>query len=241
MRNENMAKNNGVSQAKRWVKKCAKAVAILLVAYLFVLVAGLIPVNNHFVPVEDGVTIYLVSNSVHADLIVPVENEVVDWRDDFADTEFLADPMQKSHVAFGWGDRGFYLETPTWNDLKFSTAANALFWPSDTCIHVDFTNLNEYSQPPASLTLSREQYEQLIQFIRDSFVTDHENIKQIKGHQFGSTDAFFEAKGTYHALNTCNSWVGRALKSSGVSVPLLTPLPKTPMLYLPEQHEHQND
>ena len=42
------------------------------------------------------------------------------------------------YVAFGWGDRGFYLETPTWDDLKYSTVLKALFWHSPAVMHVSF-------------------------------------------------------------------------------------------------------
>jgi len=33
-------------------------------------------------------------------------------------------------------------------------------------------------------------------------------------------------------FNTCNSWVGRGLKTAGARTPWLSPLPKTPMLYI---------
>ena len=38
------------------------------------------------------------------------------------------------YVAIGWGDRGFYVDTPTWADLKLSTLCNALFVPSESVL-----------------------------------------------------------------------------------------------------------
>ena len=58
---------------------------------------------------------------------------------------------------------------------------------------------------------------------------------QINGYAYSSTDAFFDACGRYHLLNTCNSWAGRALKQAGVRVPWFSPMPKTPMLYIEKE------
>jgi hypothetical protein len=58
-------------------------------------------------------------------------------------------------------------------------------------------------------------------------------MTQIAGYAYGSTDAFFEADGSYHLLNTCNSWVGRGLRKAGIKVPWMSLLPHTPTLYFP--------
>ena len=41
-------------------------------------------------------------------------------------------------VGLGWGDKGFYLETPTWADLKTSTALKAVSGYNTTAMHVTF-------------------------------------------------------------------------------------------------------
>jgi hypothetical protein len=43
-----------------------------------------------------------------------------------------------NYLAFGWGDKGFYLNTPEWADLKVSTALNAAFGLSSSAIHSTF-------------------------------------------------------------------------------------------------------
>ena len=42
------------------------------------------------------------------------------------------------YVAFGWGDRAFYLETPQWRDMKVATAFKAVAGLGDTVIHATF-------------------------------------------------------------------------------------------------------
>lgn len=216
----------------RWTRRVAKGLFLLLIGYGLIVLIGLIPVNNGFVPAESGVTIYVRSNSVHADLIVPKTNELADWVGEFSEFKFQGDLSHTTHVAIGWGDEGFFLKTPTWSDLKFSIAAKALLWPSDSCMHVEFINPNNDSGI-ASVTISDAQYRELCGYIRNRFKTDASgSYIQISGYHYGTTDAFFEAYGHYHIFNTCNSWVGGGLKATGVKAPWISSLPKTPMLYL---------
>ena len=219
-------------KAFRWCKRLGKLMLLAVIAVVVILVVGLIPVNNDFQPTEDGIQIYIVSNAVHADIILPVSTANADWSQKFTDAQFLSDVGSQSHVAFGWGDRGFFLETKTWDDFKLSTAANALLLPSESCVHVSFTNPDAYLDP-VSVTISSEQYGRLTKFIEKTFeLDDRGKCIQIPGEAYSTKDAFFAAKGRYHFFNTCNSWVGRCLKIAGVKTPWLTPLPKTPMLYI---------
>ena len=137
----------------RFCKRCFKWTLLAVLAYIAILLIGLIPVNNDFVPAENGVTIYVISNAVHADIIVPCENEVFNWNEPFGTTDFVGDVTGESHVAIGWGDRGFFLETQTWDDFKLSTAVNALLVPSECCLHVSYTRPDYYLNPTA-VTLS---------------------------------------------------------------------------------------
>lgn len=219
-------------RALGWLKRLFKLTLLLLLAYAAVLLVGLIPVNNDFIPAENGIKLHIVSNAVHADIIVPKTNDVVDWTESFHEFNFSGDISTESHVAFGWGDRGFFLETETWDDFKLSTAANALLLPSRSCLHVSFTR-PEYFSNTTSVVVSKEQYEKLIEFINGTFKLNAQgNRIQIQGYAYSTTDAFFVAHGRYHLLNTCNSWVGRGLKIAGVRVPWLSPMPKSPMLYI---------
>ena len=215
----------------RWSKRILKWFVLGALAYADILLIGLIPVNNSFVPADDGITLYVVSNEVHADIIVPVKTETIDWTEEFSHATFGSDVTTYSHVAIGWGDKGFFLETETWDDFKISIAANALLLPSESCLHVSFTN-PVYFNGAASVTVSESQYQKLVDHIKQSFnAASNQQPVQIPDRSYSTNDAFFEANGRYHLLNTCNSWVGRGLKSAEVRAPWFSPLPKTPMLY----------
>lgn len=219
----------------RYLKRFGGALLALAATCGVILLVGLIPVNRGFAPAADGVTIHVASTAVHADLILPLVTDVIDWREEFPPDAFPSDAMWATHIAIGWGDRGFYLETPTWADLKASTAAKALLRPSASCLHVALTTNHRLSDAVRDVTISREQYQRLVRFILANFRTSDDGAKLlIPDATYYGTDVFFEARGAYHFLNTCNSWIGRALQSAGVCTPWLTPLPRTVFLYWPE-------
>ena len=212
-----------------------------LVGYFATVIVGLIPVNNDFVPANEGITIYVASNDVHADIIVPVETSIIDWRRHFPNSQFQADIRHMSHLAVGWGDRGFYLDTPRWKDLKVRTAVNAMLLPSQTVMHVQYFGRPKTNSSCKSIKISTAAYAKLVDFIQQSFAEPTESRRRID-FSYTAWDAFYAARGRYHLFNTCNCWVGRALKRIGVTTPWFAPLPNTVLWYLPQgDAEQQND
>ena len=91
------------------------ALAALLLGYGAAgMVGGAIPANRRLAPAGRRASrIYVETNGVHTGLIVPVAAAGIDWRDlvrpgDIADPRYAA----YDHLAFGWGERDFYLKTP---------------------------------------------------------------------------------------------------------------------------------
>jgi uncharacterized protein (TIGR02117 family) len=223
-----------VQTSSRWLGRAGRALFALLQAYLLTVLIGFWPVNNNFRPPADGVTIYVISNAVHADLVVPLNAAGVNWREFWPDSVFRENTDWATHAAIGWGDRGFYLHTPTWKELRVSTALYALFWPSPSCMHVDLCLPEELPSTARRVIIAPDQYAALVQYIRQSFVVDeHGRPAPISGEAYGPADAFFEAHGAYTAINTCNAWLGRALRQAGVRTGWYTPWPKSVQLYLP--------
>lgn len=72
-----------------------------------------------------------------------------------------------------------------------------------------------------------------MEFIDASFRRNEEGEPiVIEDAAFGLNDCFYEAHGTYHCFNTCNCWVGAALRSAGVRCGWFTPLPRSVLVYL---------
>jgi len=60
--------------------------------------------------------IYLNTNGVHLDILIPIENI-----NSFVLSDLKYNKNEK-YLSFGWGDENFYINTPTWGDLTFSNA-----------------------------------------------------------------------------------------------------------------------
>lgn len=206
-----------------------KIVGIILgIVIIYVLLGLLIP----FIPVsakDDGqkkeIPIYIYTNGVHTDIVMPVKNDLKDWslRIPFANTR--SKRTDYNYIGIGWGDKGFYLDTPTWADLKFSTAVKAAFWLSDSAMHCTYYTTMKEGEDCKMIMISKAQYENLVKYVENKFDTDQKgNFMLIPTNAvYGDNDAFYDAKGTYSFLYTCNTWTNNALKAAGQKAALWTP------------------
>jgi uncharacterized protein (TIGR02117 family) len=185
----------------------------------------LITVNKEKDTAED-IEIFIITNGVHTDIVVPVVSEYKDWSK-VIDYGGVSDESYP-YLAMGWGDKGFYLETPEWSDLKASVAFKAAFGLSTTAIHTTFYKSMTIDETCKSMMLSKAQYLRLVKYIDDSFESDSSGkfiIIETDAH-YGETDSFYEAKGAYSIFKTCNSWANSALKACGQKCCLWTPFDK---------------
>jgi uncharacterized protein (TIGR02117 family) len=160
--------------ALRWSGRMLFALAIFYGSFLTL---GCVPVNRSFVPAtsEDRVVIYVRSNEIHTDLVLPVVHAASgrDWREHFPPADFRGKVHDCQHVAIGWGNRAFYIDTPTWADFKISTAARALFWPSDSVLHVEFVSEIYPREYFCEVAITAEQYRRLVDFIDSSAIKNN--------------------------------------------------------------------
>ena len=171
------------------------------------------------------VEIYILTNGVHVDIVVPVRSELVDWSEQIRYDRTVENDSSMHYLALGWGDKGFYLETPTWADLKFSVAVKAATGMSTSAIHATYYRKLEEGENCKKIYISKEQYARLVNYIQQSFKTDAQgNVINIKTTaNYGGTDAFYEAKKSYSLFHTCNTWANNALKSCGQKACWWTP------------------
>ena len=172
-----------------------------------------------------SVDVYIFTNGVHTDLVVPVKSSEIDWSKEILFGNTLSKRTDFKYLSIGWGDKGFYLDTPTWAELKVSTAVKAAFWMSESAMHCTFYDTITEGQDCKKLMLTREQYRDLITFIRGKFDRDG-NGKPIlikTDAVYGKNDAFYDAKGSYSFLDTCNTWTNNGLKAAGQKAALWTP------------------
>lgn len=197
--------------------------SFLVLYVLSVYLISKITVNSDITQVEeqDGIPIYILSNGVHTDIVVPVKNEIKDWRNEIQFSQTKSKDSLMNYIAFGWGDKGFYLYTPEWSDLKASTALKAAFGVSSSAMHTTFFKQLHESKDCKRILLSKEDYKNLVIYISESF-SDSIHPQWIEGHSYGKKDAFYEAKGSYSLFYTCNTWANNALKSANQKASLWT-------------------
>lgn len=167
---------------------------------------------------EKELSIYIINNGAHTDIVMPVQTSLIDWSGWIPYENTLGKDSSQPWIAMGWGDKGFYLETETWADLKASVAINAAFGLSTTAIHATYYKSMQEGERSRKIDISREQYQGLVAYIQNSFQTDEAGKYKyvVTDKQYGANDAFYDAKGSYSMLHTCNTWANNALKAAGL-------------------------
>tara|TARA_R110002050_G_scaffold273113_1_gene417027 strand:+ start:17649 stop:18296 length:648 start_codon:yes stop_codon:yes gene_type:complete len=203
----------------RILKKLFKYIFYILlvpISYLLVsLILMTVTVNKNNKDSGLRHTIFLNTNGVHLDVVLPVQHV----NEDLLKGLNIND---NRYVSFGWGEENFYLNTPSWGDLTFKNAFKAMFLKSNTLIHL--TKYNTKSDNWVEVKLSDNQLKRLNQYILKSFVLNEDDSKTIlKGKGYAANDDFYKANGSYSCFNTCNSWVNSAFKISGLKSCYWTP------------------
>lgn len=226
--------------AKRWTRRRAVRIglkvvlgiiAVPLAWFAAALILGAIPANVAWREPAQGITILVRSNGVHTWIVMPRTNRYMDWAP-YAPAAHLRDSRwgNGNYVAIGYGNRDFYLNTPTWGDLSVRTAAAALFGRGPTLLHVEYDqdpHADEWQRP---IKVTPAQYQRLTAFIRARFRLDARGRTiPVLGRGYGPNDMFYEANGGYSAVLTCNEWTGRALRAAGIRTGLWTPLEQSIM------------
>jgi len=174
---------------------------------------------------KEEVAIYILTNGVHTDIVVPIKTAQYNWASQVLFVNTIAKDTTYNYLAMGWGDKGFYLETPAWKDLKASVAFKAAFGLSTTAIHATFYKTITTGEACRKIMISNEQYVRLVSYITNSYQKDSSGkfINIPTNAVYGKSDAFYEANGSYSMLHTCNTWANNALKASGQACCLWTP------------------
>jgi uncharacterized protein (TIGR02117 family) len=206
-------------QAGRVLARLVGAVVALLLAFLIAaLIGGAIPVHSAYRAPAKGVRIWVVDNGVHTDLVLPVAEAGVDWSQLIGPDAF-PDRRAHTHLSFGWGDRDFYLNTPSWSDARPGRIVRALLGGGATVMHVERMLAPEPGPDVRVVMLRPEAYRRLAAFVAATFAPGGAPVRA-----YGPNDAFYPALRRYSAVHSCNDWTGRALREAGVRMGAWTPM-----------------
>ncbi len=170
-------------------------------------------------------TIYIAVESIHADFILPVQNDVIDWRTIVDPKDFNNISPNPKFIQIGWGDEVFYLEMGSLKNLNPDITFRATFLPTDSLMHVTyFYNLPYKYIDIRKINITKEQYQKLVDFVKIKFKYENKKAQLLKGKSYYWNDNFYKAEGKYHLFNTCNLWTNRGLKETDIKTSIWSPL-----------------
>jgi uncharacterized protein (TIGR02117 family) len=158
-------------------------------------------------------TIYLIKQRWHTAIVFHKED---------VDITILPEVKYFSGVELidiGWGDEAFYQHP----DFDWNLAYHALFYPTPSTLRMEgiFISMLEYfniSEIVVELKINNEQLKILLNYITGTIWRDEKNEHKILSTQYLNRVYFFKANRSYHLFNTCNTWLARGLKQSGLEI-----------------------
>lgn len=200
---------------------------LLLLFLICIPLGAMIPMNLSYRPVKNGVDIYLTTNGMHTDFVLPTQTHLFDWAKIIDSQPFEKEIKEYPFLGLGWGDWGFYIDLDLWENLTPKLAAKTLLNPkTPTLMHITgYLELPYEKLRVEKVSLSNEQYLKLCDFIFSGFALKADNsIDFLPDLGYTAHDNFYRGEGSYHALHTCNYWVNKGLKKIGVRTALWSPL-----------------
>ena len=181
------------------------------------------------------VPVYLISNGWHVWVALPAHLQTgpdqTDWNAWLGDNALTGRLAEGDYVAFGWGDRDFYLATRRPVDFRPDLALAALLGRGPAAMHVMRVPETALANPQPQLRVRQLdvdalQYHALAAYIQASFAPgENGRPRPLPAPGFGLDDVFFEATGRYSPFRTCNEWIGAGLRAAGLKAGWWTPFP----------------
>lgn len=195
--------------------------AILAVPLLYLAASFALPLIPGPGPDHSGPparTIGLLQGPIHTDILFPL---TPDTRARFAFAEAAGVPVNHPDaewLMFGWGSAAFYTTADTYADITASAVLTAATGDR-AVIRLDVAGPLPPLENLRFLTVSEAQYQALLTQTLAAFASE----TPLDHPSFTGLDAFFPAHGRFHALRTCNVWLGETLRASGIPFGLWTP------------------
>jgi len=158
-------------------------------------------------------TIYLIKQRWHTAVVFHTEDvdSVI-----FPELKYF---KKVEFIDIGWGDEAFYQHP----DFDWDLAYKALFHATPSTLRVEGINITkqqyfDISEIVVELKINNEQLTVLLNYIAETVWRDAEANNKILSTQYLNRVYFFKANGSYHLFNTCNTWLARGLKQSGLEI-----------------------
>lgn len=158
-------------------------------------------------------SIRVISNGWHTAIVIPraeiTPPEVLPEADDFPDAAFL---------ELGWGDRDYY---PA-KEKTLGLTLGAAFLDTPAVMHMAGLAFSpERTRPDSEVVLLRltaDELQRLVRAISDEFMRPENGRAVAISEGLYPNSNFYDAHGSFHLFNTCNTWTARMLHAAGVDI-----------------------
>jgi uncharacterized protein (TIGR02117 family) len=203
--------------------KSSKLFGYCIIIFLIVLsfVVFILPMFRHREEKTTGlgsISIFIMKSGVHTDFIVPVHHKIQDWDRLFPYENNKVVDTSFHWIALGVGDKQFFLSTPTFADLTFSTAIRSVFGMNGAALHASYHYKIPENRPVVKMKLSEKQYRLLCQYICSAVKYKNGKPELLHSYVEGTTfsyDRYYGSVRSYSFVNNCNAWINSGLKAAG--------------------------
>jgi len=201
----------------KYIRKVLLCFVVLIVGYLLMaIILSIISTNPENLDCTEEKEVFISTNGIHLDIIIPRKLITKRLQQELQLLESI------EYISFGWGDKEFYLETPTWNDLKISTAFKAVFLNSESAIHLTYY-FKKYGHWK-KIRICKIQLELLVHYLDKSFKrVEGKRLVEIQQSGYMKYDKFYDATGNFSCIQTCNNWVNKGLKEAKIKTSIWSP------------------
>lgn len=194
---------------------------LLILYFLFVLIGCYTPRNKGEILLKEGVPLFIHGDGFHTELYLPVQDSmnIINWMDWFADSTIRSKHQHNKFINFAWAEADWTLAGVAQKPKGILTTAKIFLWPyNKSVMHVQWMDTLWPLKKSVTVKryLSKENYQQLIAFIKINFELKAGKpvIRSYKGYY--GFDYMFYSNRTYNSFNTCNQFTSDALNVCGV-------------------------
>lgn len=194
-------------------------IVTIFVSYVVAAFLGAFIPNGKSGGGSGDIEVHLVSGPIHFDVLIPATPVTLET---FSFLEDAGVPISMTGVEWilvGWGARGFYIETKNFSDMKVRTVAQAVFGDAAVMHFAAVGNIDKIKTE--KLLLSAPEYEALL----SNLMGELQSFDAIENAGYTNTDAFFSAKGHFNIFRTCNVWLAKVFRDTGLRFGVWTPVP----------------
>ena len=175
------------------------------------------PTDSYKHDSDSSYSVYVISNGVHTSFLVP-RKTCFSW-DKTLDYSLFRNP-HFHFLIFGWGEREFYRNTPTWDEFNSMDGVRALFFSEASAMHVSVKGFTKVPSDAVELKLSEKRCKTLMGYLNSSFELDKNFQAKSMFKGYGVDDHFFHSPLHYSLFQTCNTWTAVGLREIDAPTPL---------------------